>query len=173
MKTIGEREDLATTVETRTARIVVGVNDSPVTIDALRWAAALASRMHARLQLVSVYVPDRQLLMGHHAAGAAIDLDHLREALRGIDRLMSALLAHAGVNPAEVEIERRPIANDNPAVALSRACEGAVMLVLGAQPRKRGGGYVPNQLTLDLMRSAPCPVVAVTHQTAMLVGDSR
>lgn len=150
-------------------RIVVGVTNGPSSLQAVRWAGGLAGRMHARLQLVNVYLPDPKLLVGVHSAGAAIDFDQLRELLRGIDALMSQLIARASLVPG-VEVERHPVADGNLPSALARVSDGATMLVIGTDSR-HANGVVSSALARAVLRQARCPVVVVPPSPVRVVAS--
>lgn len=95
-------------------RVVVGVDDTPECVDALRWAAAEALARHATLVATHVY---EGIAWGNDAATAAF----ARERLDGV-------LAKAGVRDAE-----RVVVEDDVLPALLRAPSD--LLVLGGLPR--------------------------------------
>ncbi|MGN6686157.1 MAG: universal stress protein [Actinomycetales bacterium] len=148
-------------------RIVVGVTNGPSSLQALRWAGGLAARVHAKLELVNVYLPDPKLLVGVHSAGAAVDFDQLRELLRGIDALMSQLIARASLVP-DLEVERHPVADGNLPAALARVSDGATMLVIGTDSRQ-SNGVVSSALARAVLRQARCPVVVVPPSRVRVV----
>ena len=95
-------------------RVVVGVDDAPECVDALRWAAAEAAARRSALVAVHAY---EGIAWGNDAATAAVARERL-------DRV----LAKAGVDGAE-----RVVVEDDVLPALLR--EPSDLLVLGGLPR--------------------------------------
>ena len=140
--------------------IVVGVDGSEHSLQALRWAAAEARLRGARLHVVGTFttpimstgyevaVPDPSDLQSASETMLAAAVDSVRESgdLDGVDLATEVLEGHAG--------ERL--------IALSRESD---LIVVGS--RGHGGvlGLLLGSVTTYVVNHAHCPVVVVRHQT--------
>ena len=145
-------------------RILVGVDGSPASVAALRWAAAEAQLRGMRLHVVYVrdehasspasYAPRSS---GHSAADRAAQESALRAVTAetvGLDAWPAIRLEFAAGLPARVLLDR---------------AVGAAMLVLGST-RSGSGADAPvgkpraplGPVARDCLRCAPCPVVVVS-----------
>lgn len=138
------------------AEIVVGVDGSEHSVDALRWAAREAQLRGDTLKVVAsfatpimstgyeVAAPDPSDLAAasNTMLGAAIDTIREEGALEGVDIVTEALEGHAGEQ-------------------LIRLSESADLLVVGA--RGHGGflGLLMGSVTTYVVNHALCPVVVV------------
>jgi len=138
------------------AGIVVGVDGSEHSLDALRWAAAEAKLRGATLRVVAsfstplmstgyeVAVPDSADLSAASTTMLNAALDSVRSSgvLDGVDVITEVLEGHAGEQ-------------------LIRLSENADLLVVGA--RGHGGflGLLMGSVTTYVVNHALCPVVVV------------
>ncbi|WP_327075054.1 universal stress protein [Kitasatospora purpeofusca] len=128
--------------------VVVGVDGSPASEAAVRFALDLAARRGADVRAVLVR---RRGLLGPfdpHTAEA-----HLRELLIGATARPQAL--HAGVRLTHEVLHGHPVED------LARAAEHALAVVVG---RRGGGGFTGMRLGSvphGLLHRADCPVVTV------------
>jgi nucleotide-binding universal stress UspA family protein len=129
------------------AKIVVGVDGSPASVSALRWAAAEARRRAARLSVVVAYRHDMTLQ-------PPVGSDVWHAATGALDR---ALLA-AGVDPDDVEAH---LVDGSPAPCLAAVAHGADLLVLGHQEHGPLSRTLLGALNTDRDASFRCPVVVV------------
>jgi nucleotide-binding universal stress UspA family protein len=143
------------------AQIVVGVDGSEHSVDALRWAAEEARLRGATLKVVAsfatpimstgyeVAVPDPSDLAAasNTMLGAAIDTIREEGVLDGVDVVTEALEGHAGEQ-------------------LIRLSADADLLVVGA--RGHGGflGLLMGSVTTYVVNHAVCPVVVVRSAEA-------
>ena len=141
------------------AGIVVGVDGSEHSVDALRWAASEARLRNVTLRVVAsfsasiistgyeVASPDPSDLAAasNTMLGAAIDTVRESGDLEGIDIVTEALEGHAGEQ-------------------LIKLSEDADLLVVGA--RGHGGflGLLMGSVTTYVVNHALCPVVVVRRQ---------
>lgn len=134
-------------------RIVVGVDGSAASIDALRWATRQASLTGAALETVIAWqypIPSSGYLVGVQddwRANAKTALDH------AVD--------HADL-PAALSTSRRTL-EGHPAQVLVEAAAGAALLVVGS--RGHGGfvGMLLGSVSEHVCSHASCPVVVVRH----------
>ena len=140
--------------------IVVGVDGSEQSLEALRWAAAEATLRGVRLHVVGTFttpimstgyevaVPDPSDLQSASETMLAAAVDSVRESgdLDGVDVATEVLEGHAG--------ERL--------IALSREAD---LIVVGS--RGHGGflGLLLGSVTTYVVNHAHCPVVVVRHRT--------
>jgi nucleotide-binding universal stress UspA family protein len=149
--------------------IVVGVDGSPGSDDALRWALAEARLRGSRLRGVYAYelprtpVTDAGLgVAGGMAVPVAVEDDgeQLRQAVETEARaLVDAALRRAGADAIEgVEIDR-VVTQGPPAATLIESARNAELLVLGS--RGRGGflGLLLGSVSQQCAQHPPCPVV--------------
>ncbi len=143
------------------AQIVVGVDGSEHSVDALRWAAEEARLRGATLKVVAsfatpimstgyeVAAPDPSDLAAasNTMLGAAIDTIREDGVLEGVDVVTEALEGHAGEQ-------------------LIRLSADADLLVVGA--RGHGGflGLLMGSVTTYVVNHAVCPVVVVRSAEA-------
>jgi len=154
-----------------TGRILVGIDGSPASVAAVRWAGREAQLRGMRVHVV--YVRDRRLPTPHYApqprAGEPVPSPAAGERMQAVVR--EALGTQP---PAGVQME---LADGLPARVLIDRSVGAEMLVLGsASPNgARPGGAATNgpamppaqaraplgPVARDCLHAAPCPVVVV------------
>jgi nucleotide-binding universal stress UspA family protein len=133
-------------------RIVVGVDGSESSRDALRWAIELARLTGAAVDAVMAWRYPAATF--DRMAGAEVDFDSAnRDALTDI-------LAQEGGPQSGVEV--RPVVSEgHPADVLLRTSDGADLLVLGS----RGlGGFVSavmGSVSLQCVLHAHCPVLVL------------
>jgi nucleotide-binding universal stress UspA family protein len=135
--------------------VVVGVDGSPNSQAALRWAADYAGRFGAALRGVVAY---GQFMPGFGFAPLSSD-ELRREALDGLDKSIEH--AFGGAPPLPVE---RVAVNGHPAAVLVDASKDADLLVVG----DRGyGGFAElllGSIGEQAVRRAHCSVVVVRAQ---------
>lgn len=131
-------------------RIVVGIDRSPRALEAVRWAAAEATRRGVGLRLVSaVHGLDRPVL------GFPADA-MLEPARKGIEE---AAAAAAEVAPA-VPIDRK-VEVGHPVAVLTTESQHAALLVVGADGFGRIAALVAGSVAVGVSTQAACPVVVV------------
>jgi nucleotide-binding universal stress UspA family protein len=148
--------------------IVVGVDGSPGSDGALRWALAEARLRRVPVRVVNVYEPPQLAAIGPPTGAAGVlvppapeeELERLRAAARTTSQrvLDDAIERMGGDAKAGVEIERA-VLEGSPAATLIDAGRSAELLVLGS--RGRGGfvGLLLGSVSHQLAQHPPCPVV--------------
>jgi len=142
--------------------IVVGVDGSPGSLEALRFAAAEARLRGARLRVVHAWTVPLAVALPEPAVLAQPlipepEFEQVRAALlvEGEKLLDEAL---AGLDAPEVE---RVLAEGTPAHALVQAAEGADLLVVGSRGRGGFRGLLLGSVSQQCAHHAPCPVAIV------------
>jgi nucleotide-binding universal stress UspA family protein len=130
--------------------IVVGIDRSPRALDAVRWAAAEATRRRVGLRLVTAVDG-----FGHPALGYAADA-MLELARKGVD---DAAGAAAEVAPA-VPVDRK-VEVGHPVAVLAAESQHAGLLVVGADGFGRMATLVAGSVAVGVSTHASCPVVIV------------
>jgi nucleotide-binding universal stress UspA family protein len=135
-------------------RIVVGVDGSPESRAALRWAVAEARLRGARLEAVHVWsfpiVPGREL-----GPSYVIPIEELREDAK---ETLDLVLAEEGVEGVNVE---RAVVEGNPADVLVEAAREADLLVVGSRGHGGVAGLLLGSVSRQCAHHAACPVVIV------------
>ncbi|MEV4788785.1 universal stress protein [Streptomyces tuirus] len=138
-------------------RVVVGVDGSPASHAALRWAARHARMVGGAVE--AIYVWDTPSARGW--SGPAVDPDFDLEQAR--ERFAQELRAvFPGEQPPRL---REHLVQGDPSEALIQASEGAELLVVG---RRGIGGFARAMLGSVSQRCAQhaaCPVVVVHPET--------
>ena len=150
-------------VQASAGRVLAGVDGSPASVAALRWAAAEARLRGMRLHIVHAWDPYAVAQAPYAPAGAGRDAGHATDG-----PALTALVGAVGREgwPA-VQFE---VVDGLPVRALLARAPGAAMLVLGST-RSAGLADVPagqpraplGPVARDCLRAAPCPVVIVAE----------
>jgi nucleotide-binding universal stress UspA family protein len=139
-------------------RIVVGVDGSSSSKEALRWAVDEAERRGDIVEVVLVWDnPYRDMWLPSNPPGTD-PLAHFRVAL---DRTVSAVL---GDHPA-VTIETVVLEGHAAPILVDRA-HGADMLVIGSRGHGRLAGAFLGSVSFNCAAHSPCPVVIVRSPAA-------
>jgi nucleotide-binding universal stress UspA family protein len=134
-----------------TGRIVVGIDGSEASTDALRWGARQAALTGSPLEVImtwewpaslgwSVPVPD--------------DYDPESDVRQTLDAAVDAALA----DHPEVTVERR-VVNGHPAPVLVDASKGADLLVIGSRGHGEFVGMLLGSVSEFCTTNAHCPVL--------------
>ncbi|WP_406202394.1 universal stress protein [Kitasatospora sp. NBC_01560] len=135
-------------------RIVVGVDGSPLSHAAVRWAARMAALTGSPLEAVTVW--EFPGLHGEHGlVPPALDgFGPERRATRILDEALAAALPPATA-------VRRHLKAGPPGPALVSAAAGATVLVLGSRGRSAPAGALLGTTAQYCVHHAPCTVVVV------------
>jgi nucleotide-binding universal stress UspA family protein len=143
-------------------RIVAGVDGSPSSASALRWAIGQAERTGASVDAVMAWhYPAMAASAGYGlAAGGIESADDFKEAA---EKIVAAAIS-SGLDPAsEVHVHSR-VAEGNAARVLLDAADGAELLVVGSRGH---GGFTEallGSVSQHCVHHAACPVVVVRGQ---------
>lgn len=144
--------------------IIVGVQDSDRSIDAVAFARGLASAARARLILATAYPHD-----GLPSQALYPDLDWpLRD---GAEHLLARMRAQT----PDVETETRAIADSSAARALHALAERekATLIVIGSSHRGSIGRVLAGTTAERLLHGSPCPVAVVPRSHGRQPGAIR
>jgi nucleotide-binding universal stress UspA family protein len=139
------------------AVIVVGVDGSPASRAALRWAAAQAGRTGAALQAVAVW--DYQTLHGW-----GVDAPTDDAAAASGDALARTVRTVLGTDPA-IEV-RETVAVGHPARVLVELARDAELLVVGSRSHGAVSDALLGSVSAYCTHHAHCPIVVVRPEPA-------
>lgn len=160
-------------------RIVVGVDGSQTSHDALRWALEEAQLRRASLDVVHVYGPIGE--ESPYSASYAYSPD-MRTAERIKDderkwreerqrtvhdraqRIVADVIADVGAKEADVQINQEVIAGARSAQALIDRSRNADLLVVGSRGRGGFKGLLLGSVSQQCVQHASCPVVVIRPQ---------
>ena len=132
------------------AEIVVGVDGSPSSLDALRWAVGQAGLTGATV---------RAVLAWEYPAFSGVDplTEHVDWRANALQTLDAALEAALGTDSTTVS---RSVVQGHPAKALLEASAGADMLVVGNRGHTE---LLLGSVASQLLNHAACPVLVMPH----------
>ena len=135
--------------------IVVGVDGSSASGEAVRWAVELARAASADLEAIHAWTPPD---MGTDAIGAALaePAELEQEARRELQGILADVAQRGLVNP----IDARVVQAEAVAVLLE-ACRTADLVVVGRRGLSGRADEDPDEVCHRLVREADCPVVVV------------
>ena len=138
------------------ARIVVGLDGSDQSKEALRWALDEARLRGASLDVV--YAWTMPVYVGYGAAlGALLDPVELRKAAR---ERVDSTVEEVVTGGSDVQIERKPV--EGPAASvLVEAADGADLLVVGSRGHGGFAGLLLGSVGQQCAHHARCPLVIV------------
>lgn len=146
--------------DTEKSRIVVGVDGSPHSVAALRWALRQAVLTGAPVEAVACW--HAPAMVGAYAPVAYVDID-LSEPTGDVARaaLADAVAATPGATDVTVDVR---VAQGYPAMLLLEAAEGADLLVVGSRGHGELSGMLLGSVGLHCATHAPCPVLILHDQ---------
>ena len=133
-------------------RIVVGVDGSDASLDAIRWAMRQAQLTNSRLEAVTSFDFPSQI-----AELVADDMDWDSRARSLLDDALATVNAEE-----EVEITRTTT-RGHPAQVLIEASRDADLLVVGSRGHGGFAGMMLGSVSVHVSAHAGCPVVVVRH----------
>jgi nucleotide-binding universal stress UspA family protein len=148
-------------------RIVVGVDGSPPSYGALRWAVDEAVRRNARLDVVNAY--NYLEVVMPMAIAPGVDCEVLEKASTSLlEQMLGSVLPFHGPRPPAVELIP---AHSGAARALLETAIGADLMIVGS--RGRGGirGLLLGSVSQQCVHHAPCPVIVVRERDRERQGE--
>jgi nucleotide-binding universal stress UspA family protein len=134
-------------------RVVVGVDDSPMSRAALSRAAEEASRLGARLEVVAAYQPE-----DYWSDLYAVTAPPASETEEQARTRVAAFVAEVLGTDADADVH---VVAGTPGEALVQRADGAALLVVGSRSRSRVAGMLLGSVALHCAVHAPCPVMVV------------
>jgi nucleotide-binding universal stress UspA family protein len=142
--------------KTRHGRIIVGVDGSPASVQALRWALDQAELTGARVEAVCAWE-------GARSRGASGQVYPDDDPAESAAVALSEAIGEAVTGRDAVEVAHRLI-QGRAADVLVEAAESADLLVMGNRGRGRFTGALLGSVTQDCVHHAPCPVVVIRNE---------
>lgn len=136
----------------RHATVVVGIDGSPESLAALRWALTQGVTLGGSVEVVHSYLPQT---LTDFTFGSPHEL-HTRSVCM-VQEEVTAALAEMTTQPAVLQSSLP----GGPAAILLERAEYASLLVLGAHGRTALRDIVLGEVSATVIRHAPCPVVIV------------
>ena len=133
-------------------RIVVGIDGSPSSVDALRWALGQSRLSGAAVEAVSGWQ--------HPAAYAGFSAIPEDDWLDNAREVLDAAVDQVGEDAAAVS---RDVVAGHPARVLVDRAAGAELLVVGSRGHGGFTGMLLGSVSGHVVTHAPCPVVVVRH----------
>jgi nucleotide-binding universal stress UspA family protein len=142
--------------------IVVGVDGSPASREALRWAARQAELTGAELHAVTTW----NIPTTYGWIPSIADYDWAGQARTVQDQAIRETL-----DGPRAERVRRDVVEGHPARALLRRAAGADLLVVGSRGHGELSGVLLGSVAQHVVAHAPCPVLVVRTAGAAAAGD--
>jgi nucleotide-binding universal stress UspA family protein len=147
-------------------RILVGVDASPASVEALRRAVEEAKWRDATLEVVHVFQPPEQVtafpVLPERGTDRAPDIEALRQ--KASDQL-GAWLEDIEVDLSDIEVEWSVLAERKTAHALIERSKDADLVVVGSRGRGGFAGLRLGSVSEQVTRHARCPVLVVREST--------
>lgn len=144
--------------------IVVGVDGSEESVEALRFAIGEAQRSHASVKAVTAW----HVRPAAYGSGWSVTVEaksYQTEARNELEHTLD----EAGAATAGVEVESS-LVEGQPAEVLCREARDADMLVVGSRGFGAVHGLVSGSVSQACVQHASCPVVIMPHHSAVNQG---
>ena len=139
-------------------RIVVGIDGSDESREALHWAFAEAKLRGAALRVVHAW--HFPATAGGLGIAPTLDAEVAEGLQRSADELLEREVSALGDEAAGVDVERA-VVEGAAAAALIDAAEGSDLLVVGSRGRGGFSGLLLGSVSQQCAHYASCPVVIV------------
>lgn len=139
-------------------RIVVGVDGSPGSKTALKWAMNQARLTGATVQAISSWQDPAQYATAYGWTAVAFEGDTFATAIaKVLDETVAEISAQL---PHPVTVLAQ-VVQGHPAEALLHAAKDARLLVVGSRGHGTFAGVILGSVSQHCVQRAPCPVVVV------------
>ena len=135
-------------------RVVVGVDGSPGSLAALRWAVREASLRKLALHAVTAWEFPVESTFGDDGTLGE------RHPVIAAEKILASALAETGVEADDETITTEPV-NGHPAEVLMRMAESAELLVVGSRGHGSIFGAPLGSISHYVAAHAACPVVGI------------
>ncbi|TVR35058.1 MAG: universal stress protein [Nitriliruptor sp.] len=147
-------------------RILVGVDASDASIDALKRAAEEARWRESTLEVVYVFEPHQQVaaypVLPERGTDRAPDMEEQREKAR---KSLGNWLDEIAVDFDGIDVEHSVLAERKIAQALIERSKDADLVVVGSRGRGGFAGLRLGSVSEQVTRHAKCPVLVVREST--------
>ena len=145
--------------------VVVGVDGSPASYTALRWALAHAAGTGAQVRAVRCWTPIVAKRWEAAVTGEPVPSEAVQEARaeRELAQVVAAALARVPSGAAQVAVRQR-VARGLAGPVLAREADGAALLVVGHGPRATELRH--RSVSWYCLRHATCPVLVIPSTMA-------
>jgi nucleotide-binding universal stress UspA family protein len=134
-------------------RIVVGVDGSPSSAQALSWAVGQARATGAEVHAVMAWMPPSIYTWG---PGLPDDVKWTDDCAAALEQTIKETLD--GTDADDVQ---RHVVRGHPALALLEQADGADLLVVGCRGHGGFAGMLLGSVSQHVVAHAPCPVLVV------------
>jgi nucleotide-binding universal stress UspA family protein len=141
-------------------RIVVGVDGSPSSRAALRWAVRQAGLTGASVEAITAWQSPTLVALGTPFAEAEPSAGDDARIRTAAENVMRAAVAEATAESAGVAV-RAEIGEGSPAQFLLDAAKGASMVVVGSRGHGGIAGTLLGSVGQTLAQHSPCPVLII------------
>lgn len=135
-------------------RIIVGVDGSPASIDAIRWAAGQAKLTGSTLVAVTAWTIPASYGV---AFGGEDAVDWRQNAQQALDEALDEAL---GAQAGGVE---KVVDQGHPSYVMTEASKNADLVVVGSRGHGGFAGLVLGSVSQHVVSHASCPVVVTRH----------
>lgn len=140
-------------------RIVVGVDGSPGSKTALKWAMNQARLTGATVEAITSWQDPAQYGTAYGWTAAAFEGDTFATAMaKVLDETVAEVSAEL---PHPVSVLAQVVVQGHPAEALLHAATGAQLLVVGSRGHGTFAGIILGSVSQHCVQHASCPVVVV------------
>ena len=136
-------------------RIIVGVDGSPASVEAIKWAVGEAKR-RGDAAVVALHAWHDVYTAGAPYTVAVTPVDYAKVGGRVLDRA----IAQATGEATDIEIGR-VVVHDGPAIALLDAATSDDLIVVGSRGRGGFAGLLLGSVSQQVVHHARCPVVVI------------
>ena len=137
-------------------RIVVGVDGSPSSARALRWAAAQARKTGAEVHAVTAWMPPTSYAWG---PGLPDDIHWSEDCATGLEHTIKEAL-----DDEDAAAVHRHVVQGHPAQALIDQAADADLLVVGCRGHGGFTGMLLGSVSQHVIAHASCPVLVVHEE---------
>jgi nucleotide-binding universal stress UspA family protein len=138
-------------------RIVVGVDGSPSSASALRWAVRQSHATGAEVHAVMAWMPPSVYAFG---PGLPDDVAWTEDCAAALEQTIKESL-----DGADADQVQRHVVRGHPALALIEQAAGADLLVVGCRGHGGFAGMLLGSVSQHVVAHAPCPVLVVHDET--------
>lgn len=146
-------------------RIVVGVDASGGSVEALRRAAEEARWRDATLEVVHVFDPPAPVAAFPVPVDRGTDKVDVERARAKANDQLGRWLQDTDVDLDDLKVEWAVVADRHPAHALVERSDGAELMVVGSRGRGGFSGLRLGSVSEQVTRHAHCPVLVVRKHT--------